>query len=450
MRSIGKKFPHVHPATPLLAVILMMVLSLPAFPQGKYRTFSQDDLHAKKAKAGKVIYRTVSFRFHNSSFDVANSLHVKLNAKTTSVVDSGGFTTLTESKGEFTFTGRTVARGDSVRLAFVTTKKKTGTGAKDWFWDSLTVKGAKNGPLSASTDIPTQVQPNGGNVLGYLYKNVIDHNGVVVGLVSTATGVHWIRYIKADSKFFPHTGTPTCLNFVSPKKELKNPKVEKFNDHLVGEVHALELAIIASDNGVTRPDTPANRLGNLLYQVTGDPLDGMTVRAIVHFADSALTYCGTTFSATLAHIDSVVSRINGAFGGPYTAVSFTPLVIAGTVDLSTVTFLHTNPNAEPVTVARPTASVIEAEPDMFALYQNYPNPFNPTTTIQFDLTQQTVVTLKIYNVLGQEVATLLNNESMDAGQQEVEFDASQLASGLYLYRISGEGFMETKKMMLMK
>lgn len=88
-------------------------------------------------------------------------------------------------------------------------------------------------------------------------------------------------------------------------------------------------------------------------------------------------------------------------------------------------------------------------PTEFALFQNYPNPFNPTTNIKFDLPKESNVTLKVYNILGEEVATLVN-KVMPAGHQVVTFDASRLASGMYIYRIQAGNFVQVKKMLLMK
>ena len=88
-------------------------------------------------------------------------------------------------------------------------------------------------------------------------------------------------------------------------------------------------------------------------------------------------------------------------------------------------------------------------PVVFKLEQNYPNPFNPSTTIQFSIPQQTNVTLKVYDVLGNEVASLVNEEKA-RGVYNVNFNASQLASGVYFYRIQAGNFVETKKMILMK
>lgn len=98
----------------------------------------------------------------------------------------------------------------------------------------------------------------------------------------------------------------------------------------------------------------------------------------------------------------------------------------------------------------PFVSVEELEvPTEYALYQNFPNPFNPTTNIKFALPSESNVTLKIYNVLGQEVMTLVN-KVMNAGYHTVNFDASNLTSGMYIYRIEAENFVQVKKMLLMK
>ncbi len=88
-------------------------------------------------------------------------------------------------------------------------------------------------------------------------------------------------------------------------------------------------------------------------------------------------------------------------------------------------------------------------PVTFALEQNYPNPFNPSTTIKFSLPSDELVSLKIYNILGQEVATLLNKD-MKAGSYSVDFNASKLSSGVYIYNIRAGNFNVAKKMLLMK
>ena len=85
----------------------------------------------------------------------------------------------------------------------------------------------------------------------------------------------------------------------------------------------------------------------------------------------------------------------------------------------------------------------------YELLQNYPNPFNPSTTIRYSIIDADVVTLKIYDVLGREVS-ILANEFKQAGTNEIQFYASDFASGIYLYRIESGKFVQTKKMILMK
>ena len=88
-------------------------------------------------------------------------------------------------------------------------------------------------------------------------------------------------------------------------------------------------------------------------------------------------------------------------------------------------------------------------PVSFNMKQNYPNPFNPKTTIEYDIPFETSVTLKIYDILGRETSTIVNTEQ-PAGNYKVQFDASTLASGIYFYRLQAGGFVETKKMVVLK
>ena len=89
-------------------------------------------------------------------------------------------------------------------------------------------------------------------------------------------------------------------------------------------------------------------------------------------------------------------------------------------------------------------------PISFSLSQNYPNPFNPSTTIKFDIPEIAPVTLKIYDILGREVKTLINNEIKNPGSYEVNFHAGNSASGIYFYRLKANNYISEKKMILLK
>ena len=149
--------------------------------------------------------------------------------------------------------------------------------------------------------------------------------------------------------------------------------------------------------------------------------------------------------------------------GTYEATITAPIAI-GTDTISAVVISGTDTVAifldAVVTYVNPT-SISEniISPDEFFLYQNSPNPFNPTTIIKYQIPKDGFVTLKIFDIVGNEVATLVNQEEA-AGTYEIKFDASQLsnrissragyASGVYFYKIRAGEFSDTKKMLLIK
>jgi hypothetical protein len=101
------------------------------------------------------------------------------------------------------------------------------------------------------------------------------------------------------------------------------------------------------------------------------------------------------------------------------------------------------------TMVSDVKEIQDVVPSDFVLEQNYPNPFNPATNIRFSLLEANQVTLKVYDMIGQEVATLVN-QFMNAGTFEITFDASNLPTGIYTYSLTAGNFNSVKKMMLIK
>jgi hypothetical protein len=151
---------------------------------------------------------------------------------------------------------------------------------------------------------------------------------------------------------------------------------------------------------------------------------------------------GTTVLSNLALVSKTDSTGTNVLSDVFnlTAGSHALALVASQVNVDFVQLIR-----ETVTsVAGP-----KTVPQGFALAQNYPNPFNPTTTINFSLGKASQVKLILYNVLGQKVATLIDRR-MAAGAQTVEFDASNLTSGVYFYRLEAGDLVMQKRMLLIK
>lgn len=112
-------------------------------------------------------------------------------------------------------------------------------------------------------------------------------------------------------------------------------------------------------------------------------------------------------------------------------------------------FDHLSGESVVIIINTAVEEIFEPVPEEYFLHQNYPNPFNPTTKIKFLIVESGNVSLKIYDILGNEIANLVNEE-LSSGTYEVTFDASGLSSGVYFYQMKAGGFVETKKLILMK
>ncbi len=147
-------------------------------------------------------------------------------------------------------------------------------------------------------------------------------------------------------------------------------------------------------------------------------------------------YAEIDIITTALNIDTTGSGLGKIVGGKY-HIKGTSDYLAKLNDLLQNKFLINSEDQE------------QEIPKEYSLNQNYPNPFNPNTTIRYQIPKNGIVTLKIYDVLGAEIATLVN-EQKDAGKYEVNFNASRLASGVYIYKLQAGDFVSSKKMILLK
>jgi len=237
---------------------------------------------------------------------------------------------------------------------------------------------------------------------------------------------------------------------------------------LFAELVALKFNIAANDLGKAGSSDSYGHFGNLVITLAGNPLNGLTVRGATARVDSFMTFERNIPDSTwFDDAYTCVAAINRAFVGaldttynpdpPFFKVgSFYRggnLHINGVAGASAtggfLTLGAMRPNVMP-----PTNDLTEGEygldlstgsddpstetPVELKLYQNYPNPFNPSTKINFTLAQPSQVSVKVYNILGQEVATLLDNEVVGDGYQTFVFDAHGMASGVYFYVVTGK------------
>jgi len=294
--------------------------------------------------------------------------------------------------------------------------------------------------------------------------------GLTTSVGKTAKGADIFKYIYHKSYL----------------SDVRKTLYEKGNQHAVGVVACLDVdlkskAIVKAYNtlppskakpneliaallaykfnlGISKTGQTGTGLGACLYKgLPGDPpaVVGNTLDQLAVKGDSALSCLGMVSGMDMLRI---LKGINAAFSGPFDSASFGNgtktgfTVVKPAKALAQVPFIYRTSLVEVAPVVNPNFVMRDPEPSKYELLQNYPNPFNPTTTIEFNLQQDALVTLKIYNILGQEVATLADREEFTEGNNTVEFDASAMASGVYYYRlIVNEGqFQQVKKMMLLK
>lgn len=213
----------------------------------------------------------------------------------------------------------------------------------------------------------------------------------------------------------------------------------------------------------------------IMYPVNPLPGDTLTITARVRNYSLIPTPSAVSVSFYIGDPDSNGVPIIG-INGTNTASTIGPILFQGRSDVefkwivpnglpsypriyavldqeNAITEIHENNNKGFNVLGRESVSGVVSEnaiiPDKYVLYQSYPNPFNPSTTIKYSIPQSDIVSLKVYDILGREVATLVNDYKT-VGTYAVEFNASRFASGVYFYQIQSGNFIQTKKMILLK
>jgi hypothetical protein len=349
-------------------------------------------------------------------------------------------------------------------------------------------------PSDGMTDAPVKLQykkntstlkktPNEATALEAEFKKIGKNTFYALGIPQTVKDsikkYAWVDFKndkgKAAStikKLFTstHTGKAYPLDSLRKNGKAKKikgvviPNVKNYNNVAIEQGVLFKLNIQASKDGIL-PYGFGELLFNKPITIIGRQLQGLSLQQIGNVMDSMMTYYqsfGITDSAGYAQlallVDSVLRPINETFTANIDSTNFEITSIDfkknpyGIKLLGVKTAEESNLVVQVVKQTPPQFETTELQnaPAAFSLLQNYPNPFNPVTAISFQLSAFSNVTLKVYNVLGQEVATLIHSREMDEGMHEVTFDANGLTSGVYFYRLTTDNYSQIHKMILLK
>ena len=456
----------------------------------RFRSFPAESLIVKKEVKRKISSTSWCFRFDNTvqQRDAASSLVVEFKNPVLGFSLHKPFRQAENLDGkgkQWKFSDGTVTYGGSVTVCGATRRTQS-QAVKSWWWEgthiewndsveqgTLGVLGEPNGSKLPLWQRGGTEMPNAANLRKEVFAQVPIGSSapLVIGVADPDAKNKRVAYVafSRDGDLYnslitrgglQHTGPPRPLDFFDNGKEmigkLRKLTPDMQNNHLFAELVALRLDILASQLA----KTPVG-FGELRYIDPGNPLDGYLVRQIDSLANLYMTYSDSSAIGSAVILDSVVHRINGAFSGPRDTVSFAQkLAFTGVRPIAEVPFLQRDPSLIPERIM-PSASIADV-PEEFELYQNYPNPFNPATVIRYSLAVRSLVTLNVYNVLGEQVASLADHELLEEGEHEAEFNAAALPSGVYFYRlvaqqlpeeedeIQGETIGAARKMLLLR
>lgn len=313
-----------------------------------------------------------------------------------------------------------------------TSWKQVNNGLTDTTINNLAVVGtnlfaaAYGGGIFVSTNNGTSWTSADGSVFQNAYLALLSGTGTSLFASTTTNNIIYRSTDNGTSWALADSGIATA-----------NAIIQSGSNFIAGGVSGIYLS---TNNAVSWTPVSLSVFGNNV-EISGFATQGTTVFGVAYNAVVAGAGNGTNWS-------NITSSLS--LSDPYTAIAV----------IDTNLFIGTNNNSDfskGATVWRislsnlPTGVSKEEDntPANFNLDQNYPNPFNPTTVISYQLPSASRVSLKVYDLVGRQVATLVNGQ-MEAGVHQVSFDASRLASGVYFYQLQAGSFVASKKLVLLK
>jgi hypothetical protein len=326
--------------------------------------------------------------------------------------------------------------------------------------------------------------PNWGTVLEALFDKIGKNGKTFLGIEQTdpqrMKTYAWVFYKKASElqKLYTFTHTGQAYPLDTLRKGTKYKKLSKalkpdksYNNMFLEQAMGFKINLIASEYQIL-----PKGLGDLIVDTTislaGRPLKDSTLKYVGSLLDSVMTYWQeyeitdiSDYIALGTFAEKFLRRVNEEFSDELVDSNYyidTNAVVKGK-KMYAIKLRGTKRVCEVCIVKKASNKNYEHSqenianaPKEFSLEQNYPNPFNPTTIIGFSLLTAGNVTLKVFDVLGQKITTLIDNETMQAGRHTVNFNGETLPgtflpSGVYFYQLNVDGkFSTTKKLVLMK
>ncbi len=464
----------------------------PAF-QTLYRTASYVDWAS--AKDGKGALKSIKrkadkifFKFNLTVAMASTILFLEFPADASGAImwgksKSDTLTTFSTTKKKFRDTLEAVTAGDTIQIEGIAKAGKKISVKYAWGTAKPVTLKADSIFKVNRTGLPKPNLHNVGEELfpkGFGQSNAYFTNGLLIGVPQgekKAQSVIHPKYtdvqkslvkVKKDSLIL-HAQVGRCFDSLGLEGQKKKPfdkqqkslPPDKMSNPMFAELLTLKLNIAAS----ATEKFPVG-FGELTFNdpaLSLHPFNGKTLREVALIADTMIS-CQPALSVSgevLSDVFDVLKRSNEAFAdNVIDTVSFgSKTKLTGVKSLLEVDFLQPTPGIEPRIVQSFDVASDNEMPEQFELYQNYPNPFNPSTVIRYSSSVTSIVTLKVFNMLGQEIATLLNHEEMEEGEYELPFEAINLPSGVYFYRINVEpvnedgtkqSFTDVKRMILVK